>query len=181
MRISAQFLRRWKAQTGSPPDVCITGIPHGVLDRRGFEDLLNAMARAGLVKVIDSSFEKDGRRIEFRKVRLTPEGQEAEAAEHVTIPEEVAAVPSQRKSRKTAKSRAPQREAKASPKREALRAWRTAEAKKKGVPAFRIMSDRVLDGILDSEPSSEAEIADCQRCRSKAGREIRGADPARSR
>jgi DNA topoisomerase III len=132
--------------------------PHGALDRRGFEDLLNAMARAGLVTVTDSSFEKDGKRIEFRKVRLTPEGQEAEAAERVTIPEEVAAVPGQRKSRKTAKSRAPQREAKASPKREALRAWRTAEAKKKGVPAFRIMSDRVLDGILESEPSIEAEL-----------------------
>ena len=116
------------------------------------------MARAGLATVTDSSFEKDGRRIEFRKVRLTPEGQESEAAEHVTIPEEVAAVPGQRKSRKTAKSRAPQRGVKGSPRREALRAWRAAEAKKKGVPAFRIMSDRVLDGILDAEPSSEAEL-----------------------
>ena len=47
---------------------------------------------------------------------------------------------------------------KGSPRREALRAWRAAEAKKKGVPAFRIMSDRVLDGILDSEPFSEAEL-----------------------
>ena len=132
--------------------------PSGPLDRRGFEDLLNAMARAGLATVTDSSFEKDGRRIEFRKVRLTPEGQEPEAADHVTIPEEVAAVPGQRKSRKTAKSRAPQRGVKGSPRREALRAWRTAEAKKKGVPAFRIMSDRVLDGILEAEPSSEAEL-----------------------
>jgi hypothetical protein len=29
------------------------------------------MARAGLVEVADASFEKDGRRIESRKVRLT--------------------------------------------------------------------------------------------------------------
>ena len=45
--------------------------PHNRVDRRGFEDLLNAMARAGLVSVLDSSFEKDGKRIEFRKARLS--------------------------------------------------------------------------------------------------------------
>ena len=100
-----------KGADGSQPAVCINRRSHmarwiGV----DLKTCSNAMARAGLVTVTDSSFEKDGRRIEFRKVRLTPEGQEAEAAEHVTIPEEVAAVPGQRKSRKTAKSRAPQRE-----------------------------------------------------------------------
>ena len=30
------------------------------------------MARAGLVEVADASFEKDGKSIAFRKVRLTP-------------------------------------------------------------------------------------------------------------
>ena len=138
-----------KGRMGSLPAVCIAGFPSWRLDRRGFEDLLNAMARAGLVQVIDSSFEKDGRRIDSGKCGSTRRTRGG-GRRHVTIPEEVAAVPSQRKSRKTAKSRRAAREAKASPKREALRAWRTAEAKKKGVPAFRIMSDRVLDGILGS-------------------------------
>jgi superfamily II DNA helicase RecQ len=132
--------------------------PHGALDRRGFEDLLNAMARAGMVTVTDASFEKDGKRIEFRKVRLTAEGQEADAAGRVRMAEEVAGAPAQRKGRKTMKPRATKQAAKASPKREALRAWRAAEAKKKGVPAFRILSDRVLDGILEAAPSTEAEL-----------------------
>ena len=95
--------------------------------------MLNAMARAGLATIVDASFEKDGKRIEFRKVRLTPEGEEPSAADQVTIPEDVAGSPSQRKGRKTAKTRVPKQTAKASPKREALRAWRSAEAKKKSL------------------------------------------------
>jgi DNA topoisomerase-3 len=39
-----------------------------------------------------------------------------------------------------------------------LRAWRTAEAKKKGVPAFRIMADRVMDGIVAAQPADETEL-----------------------
>jgi DNA topoisomerase III len=132
--------------------------PHGGLDRRGFEDLLNAMARAQLVQVIDASFEKDGRRIDFRKVRLAPGGQEPDAAHRVTMPEDIAGVPKQRKTTKGSKKRAPKQMAKTSPLRDVLKAWRVAEAKKKGVPAFRIMADRVLDGILASQPSTEQEL-----------------------
>ena len=38
--------------------------------RRDFEDILRATARAGLVDIVDASWEKDGKRIEFRKVTL---------------------------------------------------------------------------------------------------------------
>jgi superfamily II DNA helicase RecQ len=40
----------------------------------------------------------------------------------------------------------------------ALRAWRTGLAKRQGVPAFRIMSDRVLLGIAQNQPRSAREL-----------------------
>ena len=77
--------------------------PQGALDRRGFEDLLNAMARARLVQVIDASFEKDGRQIEFRKVRIRAEGREdADAVDHVTVAAEDRTAFRKRERKKTA-------------------------------------------------------------------------------
>ena len=40
----------------------------------------------------------------------------------------------------------------------ALRAWRLAEAKKRRVPAFRILTDRTLVGIARARPADEAEL-----------------------
>ena len=39
-----------------------------------------------------------------------------------------------------------------------LRAWRTQEAKKRGIPAFRILTDRTLTGIARANPSDEAQL-----------------------
>jgi superfamily II DNA helicase RecQ len=39
-----------------------------------------------------------------------------------------------------------------------LRAWWAGQAKRLGVPAFRIMSDRVLLGIAQKQPRSAAEL-----------------------
>jgi DNA topoisomerase-3 len=135
-------------------------VQDGGLDRRGFEDLLHAMARNGLVDVVDASFEKDGRTIEFRKVFLTEAGMEPDTVSAVVIPEEIEAVP-----RVKARAKAKQKRAKAgafagkAPTVEAaLRAWRVSEAKSRSVPAFRILTDRSLQAIAESLPSSEAEL-----------------------
>ncbi|MBL0161390.1 MAG: HRDC domain-containing protein [Bryobacterales bacterium] len=40
----------------------------------------------------------------------------------------------------------------------ALKAWRLAEAKKKGVPAFRVMTDKVLRTIAETEPATTREL-----------------------
>jgi DNA topoisomerase-3 len=39
-----------------------------------------------------------------------------------------------------------------------LKAWRRAVAAKQGVPAFRVMSDRVLLAIAENEPATAAEL-----------------------
>jgi DNA topoisomerase-3 len=46
----------------------------GGLDRRSFEHLLGGLARAGLVRLSEESFEKDGERIAFQRAYLTAEG-----------------------------------------------------------------------------------------------------------
>jgi DNA topoisomerase III len=39
-----------------------------------------------------------------------------------------------------------------------LKAWRRALATKRGMPAFRIMSDRVLLAIAEKEPKTAAQL-----------------------
>jgi superfamily II DNA helicase RecQ len=39
-----------------------------------------------------------------------------------------------------------------------LRAWRLAEAKRHGVPAFRIFTDKALRAIVEQRPSSAREL-----------------------
>ena len=46
------------------------------LDRDGFEQLLGAMARAGWVEMSEASFEKDGRRVDYRLAGLSAAGRE---------------------------------------------------------------------------------------------------------
>jgi DNA topoisomerase-3 len=127
-------------------------------DRREFEDLLHAMARSGLVDVMDSSFEKDGRTIEFRKVFATEAAFADGAAGTVMIAEEIASEPRISNRARTKRGKRTPRPARASPVVAALKAWRVSEAKSNSVPAFRILTDRSLEAIADSMPSSEAEL-----------------------
>ena len=49
------------------------------MDRDGFEELMGAMARAGLVRLVDSVFEKDGKQIPFRLASLTGDAKHVDA------------------------------------------------------------------------------------------------------
>ena len=41
---------------------------------------------------------------------------------------------------------------------DALKAWRLGEARRRRIPAFRIMPNRTLDAIAEARPQSEAEL-----------------------
>ena len=41
---------------------------------------------------------------------------------------------------------------------EALRAWRLGEARRLGVPAFRIFTDRALSGLVELRPRTSSEM-----------------------
>ena len=55
-------------------DLC----PNGELTRNEFEELLGALTRAGLIRMTEAEFEKDGKVIPYRKASLTAAGYKAD-------------------------------------------------------------------------------------------------------
>ena len=157
----------------------------GELSRDAFEEVLGAMARHGLAEMADAVFEKDGRKIPYRTVRLTDAGLDAEEEGLPQIMVKEAAAPGVRRGKRKkvaeGKTKASQRtaakkrvaarvETEEAPARRpqartddsgveaALKAWRLEEAKRKGLPAFRIMTDKVLREIAHQRPETAAEL-----------------------
>ena len=153
-------------------------LPHEELSRDEFEEVLGALARAGLVRLTEATFEKDGKTIPFRKAALSRDGHGVEGLEDLDFqmksPPPAAPAPPKKRSKKgkAAKKRAvapARRRPRAEPEfdasvpaddrvESALRAWRLAEAKRRGVPAFRILTDRTLKELAARRPASAAEL-----------------------
>jgi DNA topoisomerase-3 len=150
--------------------------PDELSDRKSFERLLGGMTRAGLLKLQDDAFEKDGKTIRFQRATLTPEGYRGDPAtvDRLEMAEEM---PKTRKKRQRPDKGEPRaiREKLAksgqesltpgtapglvSPQLvEALKVWRRAEASRRRVPAFRILTDRAVHAIALSLPRSEADL-----------------------
>ena len=127
--------------------------------RDDFEQILGAMARIGLIDLRDSTFQTDGREIHYLKAWICDEGLEHKKLDTLNL---------LIKEQPEKKSEGKRRKAEAHPKRkadpntgplfESLKAWRLAEAKKLGVPAFRILSDKVLTAIAAERPIDEEEL-----------------------
>jgi DNA topoisomerase-3 len=157
----------------------------GEVERRALEHLLGALVRASEVRLVGDEFVKDDQVIAFQRVHLSPgaraTGDSRAGLQMVAIPE------AKRPSRKGRSPRGvpvkrgrgkPDRAAKApsrtptnvtrdgaresnghgSPVEGALRSWRTEEARERGIPAFRILTDRTLVGIARAHPSDEDEL-----------------------
>jgi superfamily II DNA helicase RecQ len=137
--------------------------PRDEMLRREFEELLGALARAGLMQFEDKVFDKDGKQIPYRMVSLTNAGFAAAAARDAEflMKEDVAAGGKKTRAKKksVAKKRSPKSVSEAEGKAEkALRAWRLAEAKKRGIPAFRILTDQVLVAMAEDRPSTDEDL-----------------------
>ena len=138
--------------------------PSRAMDRDSFEAVLGSMARAGLVRLIDEVFEKDGKRIPYRKAGLTREGAEVDETTRLDFVMKADVVgpskPKRKKktARKTAAAAAPRSQPRDARVEEALRSWRLKEAKRRGVPAFRIFSDKALNAIAVMRPASAREL-----------------------
>jgi superfamily II DNA helicase RecQ len=139
--------------------------PAGLCDRRSFEEVIAALARARLVEVEEAAFEKDGRRIEYRKVRRS--GAAPEELSGLRLPAEVEAPARPVRRRRSGPKARPQppapRQTTAPPLapaavEQALRAWRLEEARRRRVPAFRILSDRALAALAALQPKSTGEL-----------------------
>jgi superfamily II DNA helicase RecQ len=152
--------------------------PENEISRDNFEEVLGAMARAELLTVTDAVFEKEGKQIPYRTVRLTPTGRAADQTTpvHFVMKEAGLAVPKRKRQKKAGKPKASRsasvrtqsrqagtRTDVSQPKpqvrvEEALRAWRLSEAKHRNIPAFRIFGDRALRGIASTCPRNDAEL-----------------------
>jgi superfamily II DNA helicase RecQ len=140
--------------------------PREEIARRDFEDLLGALARAGLVNFEDKVFEKDGKQIPYRIALLTNAGEAASMAgdAEFLMKEEVGAAGKKSRAKKerqakTAKKSAPKTLSDVEVRVEkALRVWRLAEAKKRGIPAFRILTDHVLHAMAEDRPATDEDL-----------------------
>ncbi len=143
------------------------------VDRKAFERLLDALSRARGVVLADDAFEKEGKTIRFRRVSLGPSSRRVEDSpdfvleEGLSAPASVRPAPrptfTVRKHRaeptvlRTAEENSPPSFDEKIATR--LREWRREEARSKGVPAFRVMSDRTLRAIIEECPDSLDELA----------------------
>ncbi|MCC6862398.1 MAG: DNA topoisomerase 3 [Bryobacterales bacterium] len=136
------------------------------MDRHSFELLLGSLARAGLIELQDCVFQKGGRKIEYRKAALTAAGLEASGEElslNMKAPIKSSGPGLRRKGKRKAKPPAPRPEpAKKKPAgdpvEQALRGWRLEEARRRGVPAFRILTDRALEAIAGQRPQTIRDL-----------------------
>ena len=173
LRVAAALRKTGARSTGKLYQaVC----PNREIARNAFEEVLGAMARAGLVQLIDSVFEKDGKPIPYRTARLTDTGYAVDERTPANfLMKETVLPPEKRKRKRTSKApegrkKAPGPGAEAGPKaaanakgvesrnearlEAALRAWRLAEARRRGLPAFRIFNDRTLRALAASRPAT---------------------------
>jgi superfamily II DNA helicase RecQ len=136
--------------------------PREDLSRNDFDTVLGALAAAGLVRIEDASFEKDGKPINYRKAALTREGEEFIEGSPLDLSLR------ERTARSTPKRSKPERvrnkpEADLSPEGAALeqrlREWRLAIAKKEGKPAFFVFGDSVLRSIAQARPTNLTALA----------------------
>jgi superfamily II DNA helicase RecQ len=151
--------------------------PGNEISRDNFEEILGAMARAGLLCFADAVFEQEGKQIPYRTVSLTPAGRATNETMPVLFVMKDAAHPASKRkpSKKSGKSKGSRAAAAQTQSRtkergatgsgsdhhrleQALRAWRLSEAKRRRVPAFRIFGDRALLSIATTVPTNEAEL-----------------------
>jgi DNA topoisomerase-3 len=134
------------------------------ITRDDLEEVIAALARVGILRLQESVFEKDGRTIPYRKASLAREVEVEEwAGLDLQIKVAIVSEKARRKKKKVAvKKKAAKKTGKAavpdSGVDAALRAWRLAEAKRRGVPAFRILTDQALQGIAENKPATASEL-----------------------
>jgi superfamily II DNA helicase RecQ len=141
----------------------------GKMSRGDWDALLGALVQAGLVEMEDAEFEKNGQVMRFRKVMLTEAGLTRPPGSALKLLMSDGVVEAfggrdagKKKSRKPAKSGAeslgtsvpvrltPEGEAVAA----RLKEWRSAEAKRLGVPTFLVLHDRTLTALAQARPGS---------------------------
>ncbi len=133
--------------------------------RKDFERLVDALAREELLEIWSDSFTKDGREIRFQRAALTSGARLLGAFDPSTIEltAEVASTAASRKKRKATKKSIPVSTVLSAAEEDllkTLRTWRLSEARRRRIPAFRILGDRTLEALVRAKPSDDDELLD---------------------
>jgi superfamily II DNA helicase RecQ len=137
------------------------------VNRTDFEGILRSLAKGGFLKLTDHSFEKDNETITYRKAELTHKGFEYDPKDIHAIPISLSGRASRNLKEKVHVLRKKEiRAVKHSISGDnenqelhtQLKKWRAAEAKRYGVPAFRIFSNKVLDNLSCDLPTTHDEL-----------------------
>lgn len=165
-----------KSSAGSTGRLHKDMFPREEVSRDAFENLLRALASAGLIRLEELTFEKDDRSIAYRKASLTREGEELPTNDPLdfVLPENLEqAVPARKKSgskrsataaaskSKSTLSQQPdtsEMPAHAAAIEEKLRTWRLSQARKHGVPAFCILGNQTIRAIAQERPITREEL-----------------------
>ena len=152
--------------------------PAGVMSRDAFEEVLGAMARAGLVDLSDAVFEKDGKQIPYRRVSLTRVGHSVDEQTSIEFVMK-AVMPASAKRKEKKRAAAPAKRKRGNKLEKSgrqgpaagalhtesdsgveggLRELRKSEARRRRVPAFRIFSDKALKAIVSQRPQTAHEL-----------------------
>ncbi|MGD2115689.1 MAG: ATP-dependent DNA helicase RecQ [Acidobacteriota bacterium] len=172
-RVIAEVLDRLREQEAPTTGQLYKAIP-GVPDRRDFERLLDACARAGMIDLVEDSFDKDGQTIRFRRASLTVEGYRAvtdrgPGLDRIQLDDRPrGATPARgRAGRKRARSGGGGASAKIAADADApidpaledkLRQWRLEQARARKVPAYVIFSDKTLQSLAAHRPGDEDQL-----------------------
>ncbi len=173
----AQILKVLRERNGQSTGRLHSDIFGESLDRRYFEQLLAALVRGGLLSVEEDSFESEGKCICFLRAFLTRAGKRAEdeALADLGLAERSETktkrprpragrrkAAGRRRSQPTAGPRgsagATLQSAAAPALVDALKQWRLEKARHRGIPAFRILTDRTLLAIASESPHDEEAL-----------------------
>jgi DNA topoisomerase-3 len=159
----------------------------GRITRGDFERLMRVALETDLIERESRTFEKDGQTIPFDILRLTSKGASCLLPEALRGALGEALAQAERKPRRK-RSSEPKPEAKPRAKRtraqraalaeppaqgsvavsevlvERLKKWRLEEARKKRIPAFRILTDKTLLGIAAAMPKNVAQLLAVPGC-----------------
>jgi DNA topoisomerase-3 len=172
-RLLAALVER-DAQT---PSMLQRNTLHSAYTRERTDELIRGLARAGLVELSSDRFSRDGREIVFQRVNITADGRRLsrrgarrELASQVMLPaarfgptESTSQKRESKRQRKTARrskvsGAEVQREEPATETVQALKQWRLEVARSKQVPAFRVLTDRVLHAVAAQSPVNRLEL-----------------------
>jgi DNA topoisomerase-3 len=121
------------------------------LDRDGFEELLGALVRAGMVSEKDDAFEMEGRVIEFKRACLAAHAAGGYDLRAVRIPvaPELQSVKGGRRTKRAAEI---DTRAAPAPLVERLKAWRLVESRSRRIPPYTILHDATLLRLAAARP-----------------------------